>query len=73
MSSLSNIAVAARFRPLIKREKDLGSGRPSDELTIPESHGQEVQYRDDVFTFESLFFDNAFEITDDAFIGLDLT
>ena len=55
MSGMSNIAVAARFRPLVSREKDLGSGKISDKLKINETHGQEIEYNKDIFTFDHVY------------------
>ena len=55
MTSASNILVAARFRPLMGRELKLGTGKVSDELKIPEKEGQEVDFRENVFTMDYVF------------------
>jgi hypothetical protein len=55
LSGASNITVAARFRPLVAREKDLGSGQISNGLKVAPTLGQEVQYRSDVFTFDFVY------------------
>jgi len=55
MTSASNILVACRFRPLMGRELKLGTGQVSDELKLELIEGQEVDFRDNVFTLDYCF------------------
>ena len=55
MTSASNILVATRFRPLMGRELKLGTGKVSDELKMELLEGQEVDFRDSVFTMDYVF------------------